>query len=109
MIYTMTDKVFIGGVVLLFFIALIQGGFMLFCLSMWIKSKKELKNLEDLMAIEREKIRATNEVHEWAVLLNEKDDKIRQLNSEIHGLKTKKSRTENLLKVSESERLKKEA
>jgi len=109
MIYSMTDKVFIGGVVLLFFIALMQGGFMIYALWMWISNRREQRVAETIRAEQREKIRAANEVHEWTRLLNEKDEKIRQLNVEIHSLKTKKNRAEKLLEKSESERLKKEA
>lgn len=108
MIYSMTDKVFIGAVTLLFFIALIQSSFMIYALSIWLKNKREQRTMELIRDEQREKIRAINEVHEWTTLLNEKDNKIRQLTIENTELKNKKNRVTKLLEKSEKERLNKE-
>lgn len=109
MVYSLTDKVFIGGVILLFFIALMQSVFTIYALTIWITNKREQRSMELIRDEQREKIRAVNEVHEWTALLNEKDNKIRQLSIENAELKNKKNRVTKLLEKSEKERLKKEA
>ena len=109
MIYSLTDKVFIGAVTLLYFIALMQSAFTIYALKIWLTNKREQRTMELIRDEQRERIRATNEVHEWTALLNEKDNKIHQLMIENAGLKNKKNRVTKLLEKSENERLKKEA
>lgn len=106
MIYSLTDKVFIGGVVLLFLISLMQCSFMIYALWMWLNNRREQRIAENIRDEQRERIRASNEAHEWMRLLYEKDDRIKQLEQENTELSNKKERVVKLLEKSEEKRLK---
>lgn len=106
MIYTFTDKVFLSGLVALFFIVVIAGVFSLSALSIWIKNRREERNEITLRAARRNEDRREVERTEWCALLQEKDNRILSLMNECSEWKRKYVMTSQLLEKSETERLK---
>lgn len=105
MVYSVSEKVFIGGLSLIFCIVLIGFTALIFSISIWAKNKKleriAYKDHREANAIARHE----RDREEWMGLLGMKDDKISELTGKLNVMTRKYQMTKQLLEQSEKERL----
>ena len=103
--YTISERVFIGGLSVLFCMITIGFVALVYSVSIWAKNKRnEWRAYADMRSAE---IEARNEKkqEEWSMLLSMKDQKIDELTNSLNSMTQKYQIAKKLLEKSERERL----
>lgn len=106
MAYTVSEKVFIGGLGLLFCLISISTLALILTASYWLQNRKDARSRAHKKEEARIIQRADAERMEWSQLLTERDSQINKLLDQVATLTTALDRTKRLLEVSEAQRMK---
>ena len=106
MAYTICEKVFIGGMALLFLTVLIILVFLVYAASFWLKNKREERRIYLRNQQLKAAARSEQERQEWTSLLAMRDQEIASLKEQVSTLTRSVDMTRKLLETSEAQRAK---
>lgn len=105
MAYTISEKVYIGGMIVIFCMILMGCVFMAYAVSVWARNRKEDRIAYETAMAEKRAAMKNDQIKSWTDLLTVKDSQIDSLERDLRELKWKYNMTQKLLETSERERL----